>query len=32
MKLVSTRTEYGGLSASLNWKKRAEETWGLEGD
>lgn len=28
-KLVSTRTEYGGRRAVLNWKKREEETCGL---
>ena len=27
-KFVSTRTEYGGTSAVLYWKKRDEETWG----
>ena len=30
MKLVSTRTEYGGARAVLYWKKRDEGAWGLE--
>lgn len=31
MKLVSTRTEYGGARAVLYWKKSDEGTWGLKG-
>lgn len=29
MKLVSTRTEYGGVKAVLYWKKRDDGAWGL---
>jgi hypothetical protein len=30
IKLVSTRTEYGGARAVLYWKKSDEGAWGLD--